>query len=307
METMLSAGDVLESVAQHAETLNLEDAFKNTPINSNNKNSFGAERTTKGKEEGNEDKSNKQTTKTKKPRANQSLMSSEMWQEYLKYPEHTKKLPAQMLPMRKWCTQNSTCFLCYSKDCRKVATDESLSETEIEASKAKCREVAKKEGLRPKPKKDENKENARATTVTQITEELVILPGVPHVTIPDSLKYVTKENQTCTIKNQQPKEKKTQKPQINESQLETFKIQLRESKNQANMLLSQNKEITKKNNQLEAENREITRTKVQSVGREYFCTCLTFILKKLKLVSIDNSTRVSRNLSFPLSFGRIVN
>ena len=76
METMLSAGDVLESVAQHAETLNLEDAFKNTPINSNNKNSFGAERTTKGKEEGNKDKSNKQTTKTKKPRANQSLMSS---------------------------------------------------------------------------------------------------------------------------------------------------------------------------------------------------------------------------------------
>ena len=52
---------------------------------------------------------------------------------------------------------------------------------------------------------------------------------------------------------------------------------------------------------------EKTRTKVQSVGREYFCTCLTFIFKKLKLVSIDNSTRVSRNLSFPLSFSRIVN
>ena len=50
-----------------------------------------------------------------------------------------------------------------------------------------------------------------------------------------------------------------------------------------------------------------TRTKVQSVGRQYFCTWLTFILDKFKIVSIDNSTRVSQNLSFPLSFGRIVN
>ena len=99
METMQSAGDVsvgdvLETIAKHAAELNLEDAFRNTPIISNNKNTFGAERTTK--EEGNEGKSNKQITKTKKPRDNQSLMSSEMWQEYLKFPEHTKKLRAQM-------------------------------------------------------------------------------------------------------------------------------------------------------------------------------------------------------------------
>ena len=76
-------------------------------------------------------------------------------------------------------------------------------------------------------------------------------------TIPNSLEYVTKEILTCTTKNQQSKEKKKLKPKINESQIETFKTQLRKSKNQANVLFSQNEEISKKNSQLETENKEI--------------------------------------------------
>ena len=121
--------------------------------------------------------------------------------------------------------------MCYSKDCHKTAIDESIPEADKEANKAKCKDVAKKEGLRYKEKKDEDKEVVRATTIAQTTEDLVALPGIPQVTIPNSLKYVTKENQTCTIKSQQPKEKKIQKLKINESQPETFKIQLKERKN----------------------------------------------------------------------------
>ena len=94
------------------------------------------------------------------------------------------------------CTLNTVCFMCYSKDCHKTAIDESIPEADKEANKAKCKDVAKKEGLRYKEKKDEDKEVVRATTIAQTTEDLVALPGIPQVTIPNSLKYVTKENQT---------------------------------------------------------------------------------------------------------------
>ena len=127
--------------------MNLEDAFRNTPTNMNNTNSFGAKRTTKGEEQGSEEKTNKQTTTTEKSKASQNKMPSEMWQEYLKYPENTKKLPARIDGMRRWCAKNGICFLCYSESCRKSAKDENLSEADREASKTKCKNITKKEGL----------------------------------------------------------------------------------------------------------------------------------------------------------------
>lgn len=209
MEKCLSAVDVLETVTKHAATLNLDEDFRNTPVNTSNKNSFGAKRGTK-EEDGEENKkNNKTTTKTGTPKASQNQMSSEMWQEYMKYPETTKKLPHQIDGMRKWCSSNSTCYRCYKEPCRKTQLDENSSDAELKAKKAKCIEIAKTDGYVVKKKKD-NKDADKDGM--QTTDDLITLPGVKQPVIPTSLQDTTKKTQTCTTKKQQPKETKTQEP-----------------------------------------------------------------------------------------------
>ena len=51
MEKCIDAADLLETITKHAATLNVDEDFRNTPVNPNNKSSFGAKRHTKRKRE----------------------------------------------------------------------------------------------------------------------------------------------------------------------------------------------------------------------------------------------------------------
>ena len=200
MNECKNAAVLLETIITYASTLNLEDDFKDTPVHPNRPGSYGMKNKTKEKEEEeNEAERTIASGKAGKPKASQKHMPPKMWQEYMKYPENTTKLPYQLWQMRKWCTTNTTCYRCYKEDCFKIFKDENATKEDKDNNYAKCIEFAKTEGYtnKPKPRGKEKKENKTIIT-TQTTDELEVPTGITRPWLPLSLEDLEKKNQMCT-------------------------------------------------------------------------------------------------------------